>query len=106
MAIPAFRPDGYLPVGVHVATEGEVAERFGRSTERRRSLMARIAGWLQIARAVRARRFVLDGSFVTIKPDPNDVDCVCLLPADFENQYQSGVGEAPRLYEMLVTRQP
>ena len=28
MPIPAFRPDGYLPLGVHIATEIEVADRF------------------------------------------------------------------------------
>jgi hypothetical protein len=106
MPIPAFRPDGYLPVGLHRATEAEVAERFAQGTERRRDLMARVAAWLQLARVVRARRFLLDGSFVTTKPAPNDVDCACLLPTDFEDQYNAGAGEALRLYDMLVTRQP
>lgn len=106
MPIPAFRPDGYLPVGLHAATEAEVAERFGGETERRRDLMARVATWLALARAVQARRFLLDGSFVTMKPVPGDVDCACLLPADFEDQYTAGAVEARRLHDMLVTRQP
>ena len=31
MPIPAFRPDGYLPEGLHQATEEEVAARFGQT---------------------------------------------------------------------------
>jgi hypothetical protein len=84
MPIPAFRPDGYLPVGLHRALEAEVVDRFGRESERRRALMARVATWLSLARTVQARRFLLDGSFVTTKPAPKDVDCACLLPLDFE----------------------
>lgn len=106
MPIPAFRPDGYLPTGLHTATESEVAERLGQSTARRRALMARVAEWLRLARAVQVQRFLLDGSFVTTKPEPGDVDCVCWLPDDFEDQYDAGAVAAVRLYEMLVTRQP
>jgi hypothetical protein len=106
MPIPPFRPDGYLPVGIHRATETEVAQRFGAEPERRRELMARVATWLCLARVVRARRFLLDGSFVTVKPLPGDVDCVCLLPADFEQQYDAGIEDARCLYDMLVTRHP
>ena len=106
MPIPAFRPDGYLPVGLHRALEAEVVDRFGRESERRRALMARVATWLSLARTVQARRFLLNGSFVTTKPAPRDVDCACLLPLDFEEQYNAGTGAAVSLYDMLVTRQP
>ena len=36
--IPPFRTDGYLPVGLHLATEPEVLFRFGSSNRQRRSL--------------------------------------------------------------------
>jgi hypothetical protein len=36
MPIPAFRLDGYLPEGLHRATEAEVTDRFGQETERPR----------------------------------------------------------------------
>jgi hypothetical protein len=68
--------------------------------------MTRIAEWLGLARAVGARRFLVDGSFVTAKHDPDDVDCVCWLPANFEEQYLTGRPEAELLYRTLVTRQP
>lgn len=48
MPIPEFRPDGYLPLGVHLATEEEVAQRFGEATARRRVLMARVSDWLSL----------------------------------------------------------
>jgi len=106
MPIPDFRPDGYLPLGVHLATEEEVAQRLGKATERRRALMGRISVWLALARALGAQRLLLDGSFVTAKPEPGDVDAVCWLPSHFEDQYLAQVPEAVRLYEMLATRSP
>jgi hypothetical protein len=106
MPIPEFRPDGYLPLGVHLASEEEVAERLGTVTARRRALMARISDWLALARTVGAQRLLLDGSFVTAKPEPGDVDAVCWLPRQFEDQYIAQMPEALRLYEMLATRSP
>ena len=46
MPIPEFRPDGYLPLGVYLATEEELAPRLGEATGRRRVLMARVSDWL------------------------------------------------------------
>src|SRR3954452_15988246 len=106
MPIPDFCPDGYLPLGVLLATEEEVAQRLGKATERRRALMGRISVWLALARALGAQRLLLDGSFVTAKPEPGDVDAVCWLPSHFEDQYLAQVPEAVRLYEMLATRSP
>ena len=106
MPIPAFRSDGYLPEGLHKATEHEVRAVLGRGTSRRRTLMAHVFEWLQLSRAVGVRRLVLDGSFVTAKPEPQDVDAVCWLPDSFQTLYFRGDPEAVRLYTMLVTRRP
>jgi Family of unknown function (DUF6932) len=106
MAIPDFRDDGYLPVGVHRATEDEVRKRFGISTPRRIYLMGRVSRWLTLARVVGAERFLVDGSFITAKPEPNDVDCVCWLPTSFEQQYQDGRHEALELQETIYRREP
>ena len=40
--IPDFRDDGYLPNGVHLANENEVAKRFGSTSESRRRLVQRL----------------------------------------------------------------
>jgi hypothetical protein len=104
--IPEFRDDGYLPVGVHVATEAEVTFRFGTATPRRRRLALRFRRWIELSRSVRAKRLFVDGSFVTAKPDPNDVDAVVWLGADFVDRVSRGDVDAIELEMMLVTRQP
>lgn len=48
----------------------------------------------------------IDGSFVTAKTVPNDVDAVILLPSDFENQSVTSSNAAIELEEMLLTRRP
>jgi hypothetical protein len=104
--IPDFRADGYLPEGLHLATEAEVTFRFGSGTPRRRRLILRLRRWLELSRRTRAYRFLLDGSFVTAKEEPNDIDAVVLLAPDFENQVSKGVDTALELEEMLLTRRP
>ena len=62
MPIPAFRDDGYLPEGLYGASEEEIIARFGQSTPHREYLMGRLRHWLELAQAVRARRFFINGS--------------------------------------------
>jgi len=104
--IPAFRPDGYLPEGVHLASEAELTFRFGSTSPRRRRLALRVRRWIELAHAVGATRLLIDGSFVTEKSDPDDVDAVILLPPDFYNQVRRGVDAALDLEGMLLTRRP
>lgn len=105
-AIPPFRTDGYLPKGLHFALEAEVVFRFGASTRRRRRLVLRLRQWIQLARQTRARRLLVDGSFVKAKGDPDDVDAVVLLSPDFQKQIDEGAEPALELEEMIVTRRP
>jgi hypothetical protein len=104
--IPDFREDGYLPEGLHMATEAEVTFRFGSGTRRRHRLVLRLRRWLELSRLTRARRFLVDGSFVTAKEEPNDVDSVVLLASDFERQIADGSDAALELEEMLATGRP
>ncbi|MFO7905993.1 MAG: DUF6932 family protein [Planctomycetota bacterium] len=60
----------------------------------------------RIVRTVAAKRLFVDGSFVTAKPDPNDVDAVVWLGDDFLDRVSRGDVEAVELEMMLVTRQP
>jgi hypothetical protein len=50
--------------------------------------------------------FLVDGSFVTAKPEPNDVDAVVWLPTDFVTRVSNGNLEAVELQTMLLTRRP
>ena len=104
--IPPFRSDGYLPEGLYVASEAEVTFRFGASSPRRRRLALRLRRLIELVRQVGGQRLLLDGSFVTAKEQPNDIDAVILLPADFEQQVEQGVESALELEEMLLTRRP
>lgn len=99
MAIPGFREDGYLPEGLHLADEDEVEDRFGQSTPRRVYLMGRVRRWLQLARAVGARRLLIDGSFVTRKPERNCRGSVMIAN---ESEFQAAQRELQYLREFLT----
>jgi hypothetical protein len=104
--IPEFRPDGYLPEGLHPASEAESTFQFGSTTPRRRRLVLRLRRWIVLARDIGARRLLIDGSFVTAKPEPDDIDAVILLPANFAILVEQGNESAIELEQMLLTRRP
>lgn len=104
--IPEFRSDGYLPDGLHIASEAEITFRFGSSGARRRRLALVIRRWLQLARKTQSRRLLIAGSFVTAKPEPHDVDAVILLAENFPRQIEQGVEAALELERMILTRRP
>lgn len=106
MALPEFKMDGYLPPGLHLSNESEVLQRFGSENLCRRRLGLRVETWLALARAIRAKRFLIDVSFVTAKVEPNDVDAVIWLPDNFLDQVAYREEPAMMIQRMLVTRSP
>lgn len=104
--VPAFRTDGCLPLGLHTASEAEIMFRCGSLNARRRRLAVRLRRWIELAQKVGAKRLLLDGSFVTAKEEPNDIDAVVFLPQDFGHQVQRGGEPALELEHMLLTRHP
>lgn len=104
--IPPFRADGYLPEGVYVCSEAEVLFRLGSSSRRRRRLVLRLRRWLELGRQISAQRLLVDGSFVTAKEEPHDIDSVIWLPHDFTQQLEREYAPALELEEMLLTRRP
>ena len=82
MPLPQLTENGELPLGVHPASLREVLDRFGIGSDQRKALALRLARVHRVAQASgHLARFVIFGSFVTGKVDPNDVD-VFLLMAD------------------------
>lgn len=80
--LPALDPGGYLPPGIHVATLEQVRQRFGlfRDTDRRPRLFQQLADYVELARSAGCIDYLLiDGSFVTAKPAPEDIDLVAVL---------------------------
>lgn len=104
--IPLFRPDGYLPEGLYVGSEAEIIFRFGSSSRRRRRLVLRLRRWIELGQQVGAQRLLIDGSFVTAKEEPHDIDSVILLPTDFTQRLERESAPALELEEMLLTRRP
>ena len=76
MAIPDLDEHGLLPAGAHDCSIDEIAETFGWNPHRR-DLVRRLSDFL--AREIRHRfsePVYVDGSFVTDKQTPDDVDVV------------------------------
>src|SRR5438105_773338 len=84
--IPAFDDNGYLPPGVHAATLDEIEARFGAETEIRRAQMQSLRWLVAIALRAGVQKIIVNGSFVTDILEPNDVDCVLLLSAEYPKE--------------------
>jgi hypothetical protein len=83
MPIPDFTDEGLLPPGIHLATVEEVGLRLGAASPQRAVIMESLVWAVEAARRAGVARFIVDGSFVDKKPEPNDADCVLLLAADY-----------------------
>lgn len=98
MSVPPFTNSGDLPPGVHRATLREVLTRFGVDATRRKVMALRLERIYQLASATgQLARFVVFGSFVTDKLDPNHVDVFMLMKDTFE--IGSLAGEAGLLFD-------
>lgn len=84
--IPDFNRDGYLPRGIHKATLNEIKQRFGSGPSRRKELFKGFQALIQLLHKHKEsiKRFLLDGSFVTEKGLPGDVDCILIVRDDFD----------------------
>ena len=81
--IPELDAEGLLPEGVHEAHLWEVRERFGRFSEsdQRIRLQEKLERFLEEAESSELGLiFYVDGSFVTAKSEPSDVDLILELP--------------------------
>jgi len=73
--IAQFNERGNLPEGVHRATWKEVCARFG-TNQHRQELLFGLNLALFFLKKVGCKGVYLDGSFVTSKEFPKDVDCL------------------------------
>jgi hypothetical protein len=71
--IPEFDENGNLPPGTHLATWDQIAERFAW-TDRRRKLLEGLEAALAPLRQAGCGRIYVNGSFVTGKDEPGDID--------------------------------
>jgi len=89
--LPQLTEYGELPLGVHPAPLHEVLDRFGVGSDQRKALALRLMRVYRVAQASgHLARFVIFGSFVTGKIDPNDVDVFLLMADTFDVSRLSG----------------
>ena len=82
---PELNAQGDLPAGIHPATLEEVIQRFGAATPQRQRVARRLRSIHALAAATgHLARFIIFGSFVTAKPEPNDVDIFLLMEDAFD----------------------
>jgi uncharacterized protein DUF6932 len=100
MPLPQLNRTGELPEGVHQATIEEVIAQFGSGTVQRQAVTARLRRIYHLTSAThKLERLILFGSYITVKPDPNDVDVVLIMRDDFD--VQACEEESQKLFDHL-----
>ena len=74
MAIPPLNRTGELPPGEHKTSLARVRKRFGHSSAQREELMQGLEEAAGNLKAAGVQTIWINGSFVTSKKEPNDVD--------------------------------
>jgi predicted nucleotidyltransferase len=98
VSLPNFTDTGDLPVGIHPAPLPEASFRFGTGSARRKFLALRLRRIHRLAvQTSHLARFVVFGSFVTAKLEPNDVDVFMIMDDNFDVSRLSG--ESRRLFD-------
>ena len=88
---PRFNNNGDLPRGIHKASLSDVIEHFGKGNFQRAILAQRLDRIYDLAvRTGQMARFIIFGSFVTDKPNPQDLDIFLLMEDTFDIRQVAG----------------
>ena len=91
MPLPPLTENGELPLGVHPASLREILDRFRVGSDRRKALALRLARVYGVARSSgHLARFVIFGSFVTNRVEPNDIDIFLVMADTFDASQLTG----------------
>jgi hypothetical protein len=84
--LPAFRDDGWLPIGHHVATWEEITNRFeGLRGSGRFDLTKHLFELRDSLRKLGVVGYLLlDGSYISAKLDPKDFDILLVASAEIQ----------------------
>ena len=91
--LPPFDESGNLPRGIHRSSIEEIVDRFGHGSPEREVEIRELMELIAWAKQHDVRRLIINGSFVTEKRDPNDVDVVLLPSRDERRQETMFEGE-------------
>ena len=95
--------DGILPPGIHDASLEDIKARFGlfQETDRRPRLCERLEQLVAQLRPLGfVRHLIVNGSFVTSKPDPEDIDLILAIVPEILHRPEW----APAEYNALSSR--
>ena len=81
--LPPFDEHGNLPPGIHRCTIDQVVQRFGGGSPEREVETQELLKFVEWARRAGVLRLIVNGSFVTAKVSPNDVDLIVLPGPDY-----------------------
>lgn len=85
--IPDFTKDGNLPAGIHTATINEINDRYAYNNVRRRHF-EHLLLLIEDLRKIGCRNIFLDGSYITNKVLPGDMDiCWDETDVDLDNAF-------------------
>lgn len=85
MPLPELTDNGELPLGVHPASIKETLARFSTGHPQRIAVGERLDRIYQLATSTgHLARFIVYGSFVTDKRQPNDVDVFLVMDDGFD----------------------
>ena len=91
MALPELTDSGELPLGVHRASLDETLALFGTGLAQRITVAERLQRIYEVAGSTgHLARFVVYGSFVTDKSQPNDVDVFLVMDDEFDGDQLEG----------------
>lgn len=94
--IPDYDENGNLHNGIHKTNTGEIVERYqGENSLIRASRTQNLLEFIEFLRPF-AVAIYIDGSYITEKLEPGDVDVAVILPRGFN--FQSPEGEKMREY--------
>src|SRR3954469_18883848 len=91
--IPLFGEHGYLPPGIHPCTVAELVARFGTGSPEREVETQELLEFIDWARQAGVQRLIVNGSYATDAPAPQDVDLVILPGPDYPREQQSAADE-------------
>ena len=107
VSIPTLAKDGLLPEGVHDCSLDEIGARFGsfQGTDQRPRLWAAFCAFLlELKAADLGATLLINGSFVTAKPAPEDIDLILVLPAGHDFSRDLSPAEYNVLSSLRVRR--
>ena len=83
--VPEFNKYGNLPAGIYKSSIACIEKRFGLNSKKRISLFKDFQNFLELITPFKTniKRLILNGSFVTSKESPGDIDCIMIIENNF-----------------------